>query len=253
MKKAIAGAALAAVCVLGCGRAPLDGSAERVAALEERVAQLEQANAALQARLGSPQAAPVKVSVDTQAVIRAVAACVNGVVSNAVSSQLERKIGSQSDIDAVFQQALREGLQAQESQKNAERDAQRKQFQARMEEQRTQWDARRMQRLAEELSLSDEQKAEMTKIEAEMRDELRKKVEETGGRGGGMDMESIRAAAEELRVKNEEAVARVLTPEQLEKYKSRPRNLMGMMSAFLGGWQPGAGGGQQGESAPGAP
>ena len=240
MRKAVLAVCLTAACGGGCRRGT-EGDAERVATLEQRVAALEQANAELRDRLTSPAAA-TRVDVDTQAVVRAVASCVNQVVSNAVEAQLDQRLGNRADINAIFDEAVRQGLDTREAQKTAEREEQRKQWQKRMEEQRAKWEEGRTQRLAQELGLSDAQTADMKKVEAEMREAMRKKMEALGQQGGGFNLDALRTASEELRAQNDEAVARILTPEQFEKYKSRPRNLLSLMSGLLGGGQPGAGG-----------
>ncbi len=235
--------AVVGVSCCGCRR----GGADRVAVLEARVAQLEQANAKLRTTPLTPDVtvvkAPVLPVIATQALLQAVAASVNGVVSNEVAAQLDRRVGSQADINAIFQQAIREGVASYDERKNSEREEQRKQWQTKMEDQRKQWEEKRTQRLAEELKLSAEQSESMKKLEIDQREAVRKKIEEMGGMGG-FNFEAMRTATEELRVKNDEEVAKILTPEQMEEYKKRPRNMMSLLSGMFGGMQPpGAGGG----------
>jgi len=114
----------------------------------------------------------------------------------------------------------------------------RAQFRAKREERERQ----EMQKFAEELELNEDQQARVNDHAAEIREKISATLQQL--REGNLNMEDIKAAVEDMKLRNDAAMKDILTPQQYEEFKKKP-NPIDAAYEFLtrargqGGWRRG--------------
>jgi hypothetical protein len=203
---------------------------EKIAALEddadelaERLGEVEKKNAELIAELAGLRAQKVKLPDDFDELVdRRIREAFDQ--STDMNETLDGMITRKTDgMYEVVASLLNEQVDALKGEEEASREEQAERRRERMEEWRRQREEAELERLAEHLSLDDTQKEQVREINATMRErtmeEFAKMREE-----GRFDIPEVLKV---LREENNEAMAAVLSEEQMEAYKEEQERQVG--------------------------
>ncbi|NQU41384.1 MAG: hypothetical protein HQ523_15665 [Lentisphaerae bacterium] len=231
---------VAALALCGCRRhdEALVRLNEENAALDARLARLEQQVEALAHRPAppprvptvpaAPAEAPAIAPPDTSALLARIEALIDArtdavlsaKVSALVQQAVAQTVGTAEDIEAVMEDVVKEEIAAAEKRKAEADTREREGRRAEWEQRRKERDAERLDELAVTLSMNDWQKEHVSEAQEHTRDELRAKMTEMRD-AGHFDMEAFRTTAESIQSNHNVAVAEYLTPEQAELYKAQ--------------------------------
>ncbi len=227
-----------AFCCIGCGRQEEIELSGRVEVLEERVAELTQKTQQQEALLAT-QAAALEAAALSNRVNEAVAmrldAGLHRELTALVEERISARIGTEEDIQAIFEDVFSETMVEMEKQEEERRTAQREERRRQWEEARVRREEARSRQLAEDLQLDEHQAEQVRTANAEFNEAMRQMM--TNMRESGQfSLGSIRANLDELRTVRDETVKSVLTDEQYETYKKRPSTL-NFVSNILKGFE----------------
>jgi hypothetical protein len=230
MKLRSATAVTAILAIAGCSPTPdtqtteilarLDQQTERLAKLEKQVGELRDRKPP--APIAPPPADAAADPAQLQAYIAAV-----------VQQTLDQRLGSEAEIDKIFQETVTEQMTAYEARKVAEREAEREKQRQEWEQRRQEWDKRQWDSLKTELALNDVQTEQFKALNDGVRDSIRATMETMREQGGEMDPAKIKDLATKMRADYETRLKGVLTAEQITAYRERPMSMLRMMDMFV--------------------
>ncbi len=158
---------------------------------------------------------------------RLVDARVQELIAQKVDAGITAKIGTQQEIEEIFQSAIKDQFAAVEEQKKQVAEAER-------QKQREEWDKRQQERteqrlaeLAKTLNLNDGQKEQIKVAQADMRTQMRALFESSRQEGGGPpDFDKMRQTMEALRAQHISQMQAIMSTEQLEAYQKQIDGMM---------------------------
>ncbi len=226
------------VCCVGCGRREIAEMNDRVAALEARISTLRETIQRQEALLAT-QAAALDAAALSNRVAEAVSARLNaglqGELAALVDDRISARIGTEEDIQAVFEDVFSETMDEIEKQEEQRRTEQREERRKQWEEARARREEARAKQLAEDLQL-DEQQAEQVKAASARFNESMRQVMTNMRESGEFSLSAVRVNLDELRAGRDAEMREILDDEQYEAYKQRPSTL-NFMSNILRGFE----------------
>jgi len=231
--------ALAGVfCCIGCGRQEVAELAARVETLEGRIAELTETTQQQEVLLAT-QAAALETTALSNRVNEAVATRLDTgfrqEMGALVEQRISARIGTEEDIQAIFEDVFSETMDEMEKQEETRRAEQREERRRQWEEARARREASRLKQLAEDLQLDEQQAEQVKAANAEFNEAMRQMMTNTR-ESGQFSLGSIRANLDELRAARDERMKSVLTDEQYETYTKRPSTL-NFVSNILKGFE----------------
>jgi hypothetical protein len=231
-------AAVAAVLAAGCGPSgsssrpgAVAGSAagtadleRRVAALDARLDRVEQRGAPVVAAAGSadPGARGAAGTLDERLRrIERTLQSLNDSLDARIDSRIDGRIGTEGDIQAIFEEAVTQQLARAETRKAEEGRRQAEEWRARWAERQAEQERKRMDQLVKDLSLSDWKRQQLEAALAKSREGRDAVAVEVRG-GGAFNWTAFRGRIEEVQKERRKALAVFLTPEQVEAVEASP-------------------------------
>ena len=231
MKRLLAGTVLVgAVLSAGCdNRNQIEQLAVQLDETRQRVEALDAANLKLQAEITRMQVVRAQdatnapgVDVESSSrIVKVLASNINAIVT----AQIDERIGTVADIDAIMAESIQDELAAADERKKEEQRVRR-------DEWRKGWEQSRTESLVKELGLDEDQKTQVAASNEEMRNQFRETMQEI--RSGG-DWTQVGGAMADIRQSNNERMREIMTEDQYSSYTNRQSNqVRGMMDIFSG-------------------
>lgn len=193
-------AVLAALMAAGCGRPDpaTAGLQQQAQDHEKRVAYLEEANRALQTRLKELEWQYAAIGPKLDAVAQP---------SRVTEEEVER--------------AVREALEREAADREARQEDARARWGAQAEERADRQPEEHIDRLAEALTLTDEQKQQVANLSTEVRQAMREAFADMREQGN-FNRDNIPQVMEDMTAKTEEGMKKILSDEQFQQYQNLP-------------------------------
>jgi hypothetical protein len=215
---------------------------DRLAAQEQRLAQLEVDTRVLKAKL-EEKVRPITITNALPLIAPAepaVSARLDAVVASEVARQVENKIGSDQDVETIFRQAVEEQMAAYDKrQRDAREEELRKQRaeaevqRIAAEKQRAEAEEKRWAQVQGDLGLNESQTAQLREMSQQTRQAIREAFD-TMRAQGDFSPAQAHQQAEAVRTNYEAQLSQILTAEQLEAYHNEPHNVLRMMDGVGG-------------------
>jgi hypothetical protein len=252
MRKAAVGILAVAVILCGCG-----GNEQRVVELERANTGLKNDVRALQTRLDEQAgilddliAAAVKDQVAAELKSKGLGKLdkqlvdkLTGMISTTldtvaadkldemIATRIEDQFGTAEDMSSILEKIFDETLQERDARAEEERQEQRQQRQADRQERVARITQGRIDRAAEELSLSDEQKEKYAEAQAATRERMRESMTQMREQGSFNMPEFLNTIKEQ----DEENMRQILDEEQFKAYQERQERQFGWIGNAFGG------------------
>jgi hypothetical protein len=218
--------ALLTLCVLaGCSRptppVPREDAAmeQRLAAIEARI---EAIHGKLESRAGEPaEAAPAAPSTSDRERLERLEQLVAALTQHMdtiVDARIDERVGTQDDIQRIFEDAVSEELEEAEERKKAEAKRRSEEMRRKWAERRKAQEQERLEKMVKELELNTWQKDRVQAIVAESR-KAREECSRKAREGGSFDRRRYREDMEAVRANLKTAVGEALSEDQLEAFE----------------------------------
>jgi outer membrane murein-binding lipoprotein Lpp len=234
----IAAALTAVVLVTGCNdkkAAQISDLTTKYETCRQEIERLSNENNELRqkvAAIGANKDKAVKLAELKDFVDATLTASMSNKVTEIVDAVFAQRVGTQDDIEAIFQDVLKEQITAKENEKRAKLEQDREKRRTEGEARHKKWETQRMEKMAGELGLTPEQTEQVSVITRESSTAIRNAMSNIMNEKG-MDIEAM---AEARRKASEERNARmkeVLSEEQFNSYTNLQDAPMRMMQNFF--------------------
>lgn len=222
---------------LGCGtREQVDDLAARLADTQKRIESLATENRSLAAEIEAlkairPSAVTNAAPMDEGAASQFMSALASN-INTLVAAQIDARIGTPDDIDAIMAETVKDELAAAEARKEAEQQARREEWRQEAEKRRKEWEQGQAATLAAELELNADQQRRIEAANEQMRTQFRDAMQAI--RSGG-DWTTIGGTMAEIRQANNDRMREIMTDDQYAAYTNRQANqVRSVMDLFSG-------------------
>jgi len=230
-------AVLSAFVLAGCGhRQEIEELAAQLDKTGKEVADLAEANQALKEQLAALSASQARAATNTAAADDRMADRFMHVlasnINEMVATQIDERIGTQDEIDAIMAETIQDELKAAEARKEEERQQRREQWRQDAEKRRKEWEQNQADKLAEELNLNDTQQEQIQAANETMRNDLREAVQNLRSNG---NWSAVGTTMAEIRQANNDRMKEIMSEEQYSSYTNRQARQIRSVTDFIGG------------------
>lgn len=200
-----------------------DALTARIARMEKALDAMKQSNTELVAQLAEAKKAAVEKPVESAAaqVEVAVEGELDNTLASIIDARIDARIGTDQDIQNVFEQAVVQEFEARDEHERQEREERRERERVESEKRRAEYRERQINELAEAISLDDNQKVQV----AAAYQALHESMQETGRQmredRENFSWDQMRQAMTDLRTQYTESLKGVMTEEQFTGYQER--------------------------------
>jgi len=195
----------------------------RIARLEESLDTMQKANADLKLQLSEAKQAAVEKPIEAAAAPIAVAT--NGGLQDAlaaiIDARIDARIGTEQDIQEVFEQAVTQEFEARDERERQEREERQERAREESEKRREEYRKRQIDELAEAIGLDDNQKTQVAAAYRSLLDTMQETGRQMREDRENFSWDTMRQAMSDLRTQYTESLKGIMTEEQFAGYQER--------------------------------